>query len=133
MGHRNFILTGAPRRKRQPLNFSNEITLSTSASLGSLSSGSPGFATGGLGLQCRALVGHRLACPADIALAALRDLTGKGESAHESLLWISQRIQSALCGAAENATLKKDLLARGLPIPGLPSSRSTPSATVLKL
>ena len=89
-------------RRRQAFS-RNEITLSTSASLGSLSSGSVGPAAGGLGtpgtgsprasssffsvafsscrraifgLQRRALVRNRLAGPSHDRLAALRELVG---------------------------------------------------------
>src|SRR5262249_32147633 len=91
--------------KRRQTFSRNEITLSTSASLGSLSSGSPGFApdgpeTPGTGSPrakssffrlvfspCRRAIsvssaerssGTTLQAPADIAPAALRDLAGAG-------------------------------------------------------
>src|SRR5260221_5825076 len=89
----NLAVSGYP-----PEMFSrNDITLSTSASLGSLSSGSPGFApdgpdtpgtgsprarssffAGDLDLQRRAFIAHYLAGPAGIIPAAVRDLAGAG-------------------------------------------------------
>ena len=136
-----------PRRKRQSLNFSSrrssaplspfradgakpargtKLPCRPRLSLGSLSSGSPGFATGGLDTPgsgspranssffstafspCRRVisvssVGNRLAGPADIALAALRDLTGSGVEPQHAVDHRVEAIAAVFCCRASHA------------------------------
>jgi hypothetical protein len=112
--------------KRRQTFSRNDITLSTSASLGSLSSGSPGLApdgpahpvraahgpttpfqgrvlalqAGNLGLQRRAFIGHYLADPSAVAPAAVRDLAAASVEPQHA---IRHRIETVAAGASRGS------------------------------